>query len=245
MSNHSIERMATRAHLEIGVMIALMLLVGIAGWRLSERAELDVDASPLTRLPTKIGPWLSLDVPLEPAVETELRADFNLQRAYVTRTHETLLLYVGYYGTRRGGRPEHTPHGCYTGAGWGIEASRTLAFGQGGPLRANEYLVERDGTQQLVLFWYRSFRRTGILGGLDQNIDRLVGLLRDGRADGALVRISTTVEGADVVGARSRLQSFASLIDPLLGEHWPIERPCGPSTSRACEDATAIAAGGI
>src|SRR5690606_24078327 len=101
------------ADLEIGAMIALMLLVGLAGWRLSARSELEVDVSPLAALPERIGPWQSVDVPMEPAVETELRADFNLQRAYVSPTRIPLMLYVGYYGTRRGGRPEHTPQGCY------------------------------------------------------------------------------------------------------------------------------------
>lgn len=224
-------------------MVALMLLVGVAGWKLSEPAALRVDASPLARLPMKIGPWQSVDMPMEPAVENVLRADYNLQRAYMSRTRDPLLLYVGYYGTRRGGRPEHTPQGCYTGAGWGIEATRTLEIGTDGGLRANEYLVERDGTQQLVVFWYRSFRRTGILGGLDQNIDRLVGLMRDGRADGALVRISTPVYGDDVVTARSRLQSFASLLDPLLGENWPTEFPCEPSIPGGCEGVPEIESG--
>lgn len=233
-SNASTDRIAPRAQVEIGALIALMLLVGLAGWKLSERAELEVDPSPLAELPVKVGPWQSMDIPMEPAVESELRADFNLQRVYGTRTQDPVVLYVGYYGTRRGGRPEHTPQGCYTGAGWGIEATRILSIGQEGVLRANEYLVERDGEQQLVVFWYRSFRRTGILGGLDQNIDRLVGLMREGRADGALVRISTPVREDDVVGARSRLQSFASLIDPLLGLHWPVEYACEDDGEGRC-----------
>lgn len=228
---------APRSRLEIGAMVAMMLLVGIAGWKLSERAELAVDASPLAALPQKVGPWQSMDIPMEPAIESELRADFNLQRVYGTRTQDPVVLYVGYYGTRRGGRPEHNPQGCYTGAGWGIEATRTLSIGQDGPLRANEYLVERDGERQLVVFWYRSFRRTGILGGLDQNLDRLVGLMREGRADGALVRISTPVREDDVVGARSRLQSFASLIDPLLEVHWPVEFACEEGADGRCAGA--------
>lgn len=234
MSNAQTDPLATRSNLEIAGMIALMILVGLAGWKLSDRAELGVDASRLAELPAKVGPWQSVDVPMEPAVESELRADFNLQRAYVARTQDPVVLYVGYYGTRRGGRPEHTPQGCYTGAGWGIAATRTLSIGQAGGLRANEYLVERDGEEQLVVFWYRSFRRTGILGGLDQNLDRLIGLMREGRADGALVRISTLVHEGDVVGARSRLQSFASLIDPLLGEHWPVEFACEEDAEGRC-----------
>ena len=56
----------------------------------------------------------------------ELRADFNLQRAYTGPAGSLIWLYLGYYGTDRGGRPEHTPRGCYTGAGWGIEQARTF-----------------------------------------------------------------------------------------------------------------------
>ncbi|MEZ4330509.1 MAG: EpsI family protein [Myxococcota bacterium] len=245
MSQPSSDPRARRADVEIGLMIALMLLVGLAGWKLSARSELAVDPSPLAELPERIGPWQAMDVPLPPAVETELRADFNLQRAYGSATQIPLLLYVGYYGTRRGGRPEHTPQGCYTGAGWGIEDARTLSIATGDePLRANEYLVERDGERQLVVFWYRSYRRTGLLGGLDQNLDRLVGLLRHGRADGALVRLSTLVLDGDIVGARSRLQSFASLVDPLLAAHWPVELDCGDGRSTGCERFASVELGG-
>jgi EpsI family protein len=92
-----------------------------------------------------------------------------------------------------------------------------------GELRVNEYLVERDGERRLVHFWYRSAQRTGMLGGWDQNIDRFVGRLTDGRADGALVRISTPLNGDDEISARGRLLGFASALDPLLAERWPTE----------------------
>lgn len=224
-----------RGDVELVAIVGLMVVVGLAGWKLSERPRLAVDTLPLAALPQRIGPWQSVDVPMEPAVESELRADFNLQRVYVSPDRSSLVLYVGYYGTLRGGRPEHTPQGCYTGAGWGIESARTLAVGgPGEAMRMNEYVVEREGSRQLIVFWYRSFRRTGLLGGLDQNVDRLVGLMLSGRADGALVRLSTLVEGDDVVGARSRLQSFASLVDPLLRTHWPAEFACDGDDRSAC-----------
>lgn len=234
MSNRPTRSVVSRSDVEVGVLVALMLLVGLVGWNLPDRAEIGVDPSPLASLPSKIGSWQSIEIPMEPAVESELRADLNLMRAYVAPTQDTVILYVGYYGTHRGGRPEHTPQGCYTGAGWGIEATQTLSINPDDSLRANEYLVERDGEQQLVVFWYRSYRRTGLLGGLDQNIDRFIGLMRDGRADGALVRISMVVQADDVVGARSRLLSFASLIDPLLELHWPIEFDCEGDTAGRC-----------
>jgi len=66
-----------------------------------------------------------------------------------------------------------------------------------------------------------------MVGGLDQNIDRLLGRLLEGRADGALIRVSTPIQKDDVVGARGRLLSFGSSLDPLLAERWPEERPAG------------------
>jgi EpsI family protein len=213
-----------RQTIEISALVVLMLIVGGLGWSLRGAPDLVVDTLPLSELPHQIGRWQAMDIPMEPAVENELRADYNLQRVYATRSEAPLWLYVGYYGTLRGGRPEHTPRGCYTGAGWGIEASRTIEIDSDGILRANEYLVEQNGERRLVQFWYRSHRRTGILGGLDQNIDRLLGRLIDGRADGALVRISTPIQRNDTVAARGRLISFASSLDPLLGEYWPDER---------------------
>jgi EpsI family protein len=223
----------------MSALIALMLIVGALSWYLRLGApQLQVDASPLADLPTRIGPWRSTDIPLDAAVESELRADFQLQRAYLAPTQEPLWLYVGYYGTRRGGRPEHTPRGCYTGAGWGIESSQTLEIDPEGDFRVNEYLVEQDGHRRLVQFWYRSHRRTGILGGLDQNIDRLLGRLLAGRADGALIRISTPIYSDDTTAARSRLRSFASLVDPMLGEHWPIEFLCNEADPKACSPNT-------
>lgn len=210
-----------------GALLAIaLLLVGALAWTLALRPKPVVDATPLDGLPTRIGAWQSVEIPLEPGVETLLRADKHIQRRYEHPTGELIWLYLGYYGTTRGGRPEHTPWGCYTGAGWAIESHRVLDASPRDGLRVNEMLVQRDGYRRLVHFWYRSHRATGIVGGLDQNLDRLVGRLVHGRADGALVRVSTPLRSPDdQVPARSRLFSFEVQLDPLLAEHWPVETP--------------------
>ena len=141
-------------------------------------------------------------------------------------------LYIGYYGTEAGGRPAHTPRGCYPGAGWGIAATRVLDVPGAPGLRVNEYRVERDGQTRLVHFWYRSHRSRSLLGGLDQNLDRLVGRLTEGRADGALVRVSAPLDrGMDEVDLRARLLGFAAGVDGQLGAHWPVEQPAGNPVS--------------
>jgi EpsI family protein len=203
-------------------LVGLLLATGALAWALQLQPALTVDASALATLPDRIDSYQGQEVPLESTVESVLRADFNLQRVY-WRGDRMVWLYVGYYGTSRGGRPEHTPRGCYTGAGWAIESARTLdATGQS-ELRVNEFLIDREGEQRLVHFWYRSHRRTGMLGGWSQNIDRFVGRISGNRADGALIRISTPLEGEDVILARGRLMAFASHLDPLIAARWPKE----------------------
>jgi len=203
-------------------LIGVLLATGAVAWSIQFQPALQIDASQLATLPTQIDLYRSHDVPLASTVESVLRADFNLQRSY-RRGSSVVWLYIGYYGTTRGGRPEHTPRGCYTGAGWGIASARKIQVAPEGELSVNEYLVEREGERRLVHFWFRSNRRTGMLGGWDQNVDRLVGRLWSGRADGALIRLSTPLPDDNVVSARGRLMAFASHLDPLIAERWPSE----------------------
>jgi EpsI family protein len=207
--------------------IALVLLfvaVGALSWSLQLRAPLAVDAEPLVALPRSVDGWRAMDVPLEAGVESMLRADANVQRVYEHPSGEKVSLYVGYYGTDRGGRPEHTPEVCYRSQGWDVVRRDVVDVPDARALRVNEYLVESQrGFRHLVLFWFRSHRRSGLLGGLDQSVDRLLGRLLDGRADGALVRVSTPLRPGDEAIARGPLLAFARAIDAQLDAHWPAE----------------------
>lgn len=215
-----------RAGVSTSLLVALLVGVGAVSWWFQLRPPLDVDAAPLMSLPQTIGPWDAIDVPLEQSVESILRADANLQRAYVHPLGAVVFLYVGYYGTERGGRPEHTPEVCFHSQGWDITETRTLDVdvGNGAPgFRVSEFVVEQRGQRHLVQFWYRSHRSTGMLGPLDQALDRLLGRLLDGRSDGSLVRISTPIADGDLVAARSFLLQFAASVDEQLDQHWPVE----------------------
>jgi len=212
--------------LAVAGLLLAMGIVGAAAWWLQLRPPLHADYTPLSTLPMTLGSWSGESVPLDTGVERMLDADFNLQRAYQSPERDQLIwLYVGYYGTRRGGRPEHLPSACYPSAGWTIEHSRTLVIDPGRDFRANEYVVSRLGRRRLVHFWYRSSRRTGMVGELNLRLDHLVGRLRGGRADGALVRLSTPLVPAREAEARARLVAFALELDPLLAECWPREFP--------------------
>lgn len=235
-ASHARETLGTAA------LVLLLLAVGAAAWSFVLRPPLRVDSTKLAELPHQLGEWTSVDVPLEQSVESMLRADFNLQRAYTHPLGDRVWLYLGYYGTERGGQPEHTPADCYRAHGWEIRERRTLAVDPA--LRVNEYLVEQGRERHLVHFWFRSYRSTGLLGGFDQTLDRLAGRLFAGRADGSLVRLSTPVADGDLIPSRSRLLHFAAELDQQLAAHWPVESPDGAARSSAQGPGGAMLAAG-
>ncbi len=217
--------MATNGERWLTIGLALVVLAtGAVSWDVYLSTPLAVRAETLGEIPIEISNWRGEDIAIETGVAKMLDADFNIQRVYEHPIGGLLWLYVGYYGTQRGGRPEHTPWVCYPSNGWEIVRRAVVEFGGAENLRANEIVVERDGERRLVHFWYQSYRRGGMLGDFDQAVERLRNRVLDGRADGSLVRLSTPIEGPlSESGARIRLKQFAQAIAPLLREHWPEE----------------------
>jgi EpsI family protein len=214
------------------VALALLLATGALAWRLTLREPPDVDTAALRALPYEIAGWQGADIPIEDKVSRMLDATENVQRAYVGPAQSLVWLYVGYYGTERGGKPEHTPWVCYPTAGWKILRSDVVEVPGSDGRRLNELLVSQAGERRLVHFYYRSYRRTGLLGGLDQVLDQLESRITTGRADGALVRLSTPVDGDEFV-ARARLLELGGHVDALFEAHWPREHQRTASMSGA------------
>jgi EpsI family protein len=213
--------------------VAILLLAGLAAWVAQSRPALVPSPQTLAELPFELGSYRGVDSPVGQNVEDMLRADFNVQREYLHPLGQVVWVYVGYYGTERGGTPEHTPQACYAAHGWQILEEETVSIDAARGLRGVEYLVESRGQRQLVLFWYRSYRATGLGSTLALQLDHVVGKLREGRGDGALVRLSTPLLGVDRDAARGMLVAFARELEPELAETWPSERPIGEPTSAA------------
>ena len=209
----------------------LLLLVAIGGalaWTFALGNRLAPDPSALASVPFEVAGWAGADVPVESDVEAMLRADYNLQRAYEVPDGALVWVYVGYYGTKRGGRPEHTPPTCYEANGYTILEETTLDVDAASGLRVRELFVDLDGERRLAHFWYRSRERTGILDGLGISLERLRRRFEDGRGDAALLRVSTVVAGPDDLDpARERLATFARFLDRAVAERWPDERAQG------------------
>ena len=205
-------------------LLLALLGVGAISWLLLLRAPVVVEAERLAGIPRDLRGWTGRDVPIADNVATMLDADFHVQRTYRHPVGELVWLYVGYYGSERGGRPQHTPWTCYPSNGWRIVDARVVDPGPGGR-KANELIVEKDGAYRLVHFWYRSRHVPSMLGELDQIWGRLLSRIRYGTADGSLVRLSTPLpDSSDPGVARAQLLSFATALAPHLETHWPVER---------------------
>jgi EpsI family protein len=227
------------------LLAACLVLAGALAWWIQLREAVDSDPTTLGALPTRIAGHEGRDIPIEQAAEAMLQADFHVQREYAGPFGEPVWLYVGYYGTVRGGTPEHTPRACYTAHGWRIRAEQSVVVDRERGSRAREYRVEVGGHEQLVHFWYRTFRGTGLLSLSALRVDHFVGRLLTGRADGALVRLSTPLRDGDVVAARSRLLGFAAALEPLLEDHWPpAQGDGGPPRGAAAGEASRSAPAG-
>jgi EpsI family protein len=210
-----------------GIAILLILVVaGYAVWWMHFRMPVELDPSSINRIALTLGRWQGEEIPLADGVENMLRADSQLQRRYMSSDADLVWLYVGYYGTERGGRPEHTPWVCYPSAGWVILSAIELSpgsdssEGSGGSL--NELVVQQGGARRLVHFWYQTHRTKSIATDTGLTLDHVLGRLSpSGRADGALVRLSTPIDRAGIEPARQRLRSFATALESNLRENWP------------------------
>jgi len=205
------------------VLVVLLCAVGGLAWSYQLRPGYQTDASALAELPHTIDGWRAHDIPLDDDVAELLAADYNVQRAYREPDGRLVWLYIGYYGTERGGRPEHTPTECYPSTGWQVERSATLGFDGERGGQATEFVVARGGERRLVHFWYRSGEGTAMLSLSELSFGHMLRRIRGQRADGALVRLSTPFL-LNEEKARERLLRFARKIDPLVLEHWPHEQ---------------------
>ena len=187
-----------------------------------------VPASPdLNAFPSKIGRWSQTsEIPIEPEVQAQIRADRLLDRMYYSGTSsgpglQAEVLVAWFNSQTRGDRQPHSPRVCLPGAGWLPESSGTVRIDTpAGQLSATLYLVSKSGFRSAVLYWYQTPRRT-IAGEWEAKSWILVDALRDHRTDVALVRIVVpSFNGQDQV-ATDAAAEFARTVYPELRKELP------------------------
>ena len=203
----------------LGVTLILVALVAARGVPTVVRTNLE-------NLPMQISQYVGKEDFFSQEVYDVLQADRHVYRHYQSPQGDQVDLYIGYYGTAKGGRTGHNPFACLPGAGWGIVEKGTVLlkpsyYPEG--VRVN-YVVSRKGeTFNVMLHWYQSAHTRILTTGFQQNLQRFWGKAMHNRNDGAYVQVSSLGNAQQVEHIRENLQFFSLNVLRLLPEFWPQE----------------------
>lgn len=215
------------SHKSFSVSLIILLVTIATAALISTRGEPIVVKTNLENLPMEIAGYIATEDFFPDSVYKELNADRHVYRHYRNSDGKQVDLYIGYYGTAKGGRTGHNPYACLPGAGWGIidikqVSLKTNNYLNGIPI--NYVLARKGETFETVLHWYQSAGNKVLSTGIQQNIQRFIGRVFYNRNDGAFVRVSVFGKEEYLKEADSLAKSFAEKILDLLPNYWPIEQ---------------------
>jgi EpsI family protein len=203
---------------------AVVLLTALSVLQFRSSGEAVPIRKSLDLFPVELGQWRGRqDTALEPQIVNQLKVNDYLIRRYVHDSGQSLWLYIGYWATQRKGADFHSPKNCLPGGGWEpVEATRItidLPSPQP-PIVVNRYVIQKDRTMQVVLYWYQTHGRA-IAGEVDAKIELVRGSITRNRTDGALVRVSSVVAGNNPQATTERLVEYVQSAYPVLHEFLP------------------------
>ena len=209
--------------------LSILLLTGaiLVMGAIASRGVPVVVQTNLENLPLRIDGYTAVRDDFPQSVYDVLRADKHVYRHYRTSAETVIDLYIGYYGTAKGGRTGHNPYACLPGAGWGVVRNEKI------PLFVEyadtwedvNYTVTQKGDRFMVmLHWYQSGGTRILDAGLKQNVHRFVSRITRNRNDGAYIQISMQVEENGVEPALAAVRRFAERMIVLLPAYWPVEK---------------------
>ncbi len=102
------------------ISVVLLVIAGTIAFPIAWGSDVVVAKVNLDHLPRQILGLEGRDDRFDESVYRVLNADYHLLREYRSGAHPAVWLYIGYYGTAKGGRPSHVPQACYTGQGFSI-----------------------------------------------------------------------------------------------------------------------------
>jgi exosortase D (VPLPA-CTERM-specific) len=203
-----------------------VLLIGTAAVLLQIHSGSEiVPARPsLKQFPQQLGDWTGTDIPIDDDSLEKLHPTDYLLRIYQSpQAAAPIDLFIPYYQSQRAGDTFHSPQNCLPGSGWTpVENQRvTLTIPGHAPFPANRYLIAKEGSRQLVLYWFWAHDR-----GIASEWWAKYYLVRDSiamnRSDGAMVRVTTPMYPGESAGAaQQRLLPFVNEVGPLLNIYIP------------------------
>lgn len=205
--------------------LAFVLLVQAAVFYGFSRGEHVPAEKPLVQFSFPSPSWTPVrDLPLDKETLDVLKADDTLSRAYRNReTGAVADLFVAYFSTQRTGKTPHSPKNCLPGTGWTPSESgavRITVPGEDEPITINRYVVSRDQSQGVVLYWYQGHNRV-IASEYRAKVFTIMDSIRYQRSDTSLVRVVVDVLGGDTESATETGVSFVKALFRPLKDYLP------------------------
>jgi EpsI family protein len=191
--------------------IALVLAAayGVRVWL--DHASAPAFAPHLQRLPRQIGNWSTVrDEYLSLDTLNVLKADDVLMRDYELVPGSRVQLFIAYYRNQRAGESMHSPRNCLPGSGWEQLSMTSLLvdLGNGRQETVSRYLVQKEGAQMLIVYWYQEHDRI-LADEYGEKLYLMWDSIRGEHRDGAIVRFSVPLRnGLGENQAASQITQF-------------------------------------
>jgi EpsI family protein len=202
--------------------VVFMLLGGTVLLHAMSHGEAVAPRQSLAGFPNTIGSWTGTETPLDAETLQVLGLTDYASREYFSSTEFPVSLYIGYYASQRTGDTIHSPKNCLPGAGWDpiYSGDTTIPVAGGQTIKVNEYVIAKGLQKQLVFYWYQGRGRV-VANEYWGKFWMIHDAITRNRTDGALVRVITPIGEQGEAAAHARLEKFAQLIWPSLGEFIP------------------------
>lgn len=205
------------------VVSAALLLGALLTIQFRSAGEAVQTRKSFTTFPATLGGWKGHEETiLEPGILSMLKMSDYLMRRYEDSGGRSMWLYIGYWRSQRKGGDIHSPKNCLPGGGWEpLEASRLSIpiAGLPTPISVNRYLIQKDNQMQITLYWFQSQGKV-VAGELNAKVELVRNAILKNRTDGALVRLSSPVQGG-VDQTTGRLVEYVQALYPVLHEYLP------------------------
>jgi EpsI family protein len=173
---------------------------------------------PLAQFPAAIAGWRAVqDVPIEPEVLDQLKADDTLNRLYLDPARKVDIdLFIGFFKTQREGQSPHSPKNCLPGNGWQPIETGVVPIqvpGRAEPIVANRYVASHGNDKAVVIYWYQSHNRI-VASEYAAKFWLIADSIRYHRSDTALVKIVVPVVSDNTEDATTMGVSFVEAMFP-------------------------------
>jgi len=205
--------MNNKTFIIVAIILVAVAIVGLVSY-LPTRFDISSKVK-VADFPKVIGEWSATDIALSERDYEILETRNLIMRDYKNTKGDSIYLYIVYSEDNR--KVSHPPEICYMGSGVTIADKSTAQITDS--IKATKMLVEKADSRQLVIYWFKA-------GSLNTDkylrqqlkivIDRMLGK----RTSGALIRVSTDINGSSDVSLKL-LKEFCGEIEPLLSSYVP------------------------